>query len=795
MTDASWKSLPESPGPDPGWEQPGFDDSGWNNAAVSGPEPNLTRFNPPPSRIWDALHTPAISKTYLRKTFTLSGAEQIFLDYSVDDDARMYINGTLVVSDDNDCGAATYTNFDITSYLNLNGSNTIALEVSDCQGDWYFSAQLFNGYHPDNDLDGFGSNEAVDICPPMPAGYVTNNSDCDDFNSNLGLPGIWYYDTDDDGYGDLNNSTLSCFGGGGGEGGGLVTDTTDCDDTDFYVHPGASENCNGVDDNCNGTIDDIGESFVGIQNNSNGATIYYFDPLTFEDLSSLTLTLPGFTVKGGLAIDKNPVNGIIYAILNVFISGNTYRKLVTVDMESGVCALVGNLDDYLFSSFTFTPSGKLYGVTGESGVNPTTLFEINTDDGTTTLLTQLGNGADGEVIAFNKDDGFIYHWSDGVFEKINTVTLEITDIPESGYNYFEIMGAVYRGNGIFLIADYQRNFIEETTTGSATQLINHGINKLRGFVQVPIPGTQWFADADGDSYGNANEDSLSCTQPVGYVADNADCDDSDPSINPGLPEVFGNLIDENCNGTLDEATGDFRTVQSGDWNDVSNWMTYDGVAWVTPIEPPNSDANAIIIKNGHTITVTNTIFVDQLVIEAGASLDVSGVDMFVEDGSLVDMQCYGSLHLENAGLNVDGEARFEDGALLFCNTNSALNGPGTFNINSGCDFTIQGVGNSVNFGNGVIINNRTICNWNGGDISFNGNTCYFNNMDRFNINDVASILVASGTHQFVNIYSSEGGGGRVVLNVEGQVTIECGFRNDGTVNVISGVLSVTDNVN
>jgi hypothetical protein len=62
----------------------------------------------------------------------------------------------------------------------------------------------------------------------------------------------------------------------------------------------------------------------------------------------------------------------------------------------------------------------------------------------------------------------------------------------------------------------------------------------------------WYADTDNDGFGNNSVTLSSCTQPIGYVSDNTDCNDGAASINPAANEICGNSIDENCNATADE---------------------------------------------------------------------------------------------------------------------------------------------------------------------------------------------------------------------------------------------------
>jgi hypothetical protein len=64
-------------------------------------------------------------------------------------------------------------------------------------------------------------------------------------------PQTYYRDLDADGYGNPAVSTPTCDGSLPS---GYVADATDCNDADLAIHPGATEQCNGIDDDCNGVL-------------------------------------------------------------------------------------------------------------------------------------------------------------------------------------------------------------------------------------------------------------------------------------------------------------------------------------------------------------------------------------------------------------------------------------------------------------------------------------------------------------------------------------------------------------
>jgi len=64
----------------------------------------------------------------------------------------------------------------------------------------------------------------------------------------------------------------------------------------------------------------------------------------------------------------------------------------------------------------------------------------------------------------------------------------------------------------------------------------------------------FYRDSDNDTYGNPSVSTYACLAPAGYVASNADCNDSNAAVHPGVAEIICNGIDDNCNGTVDEGS-------------------------------------------------------------------------------------------------------------------------------------------------------------------------------------------------------------------------------------------------
>jgi hypothetical protein len=165
------------------------------------------------------------------------------------------------------------------------------------------------------------------------------------------------------------------------------------------------------------------------------------------------------------------------------LEGTSFRHLVTLDEWTGVATSVGDTGNR-FAGIAFASDGTLYAVTGDGGGVPESLFTLSTVDGSPSLVRELGAGSDGETLAFNPDDGLLYHAS-GIgtpnnpngekFETVDPDTLIVTNVPLSGFDYEELTALTFFDGGFFAgdlgnAAFDDPGFFRITTGGAVTFL-------------------------------------------------------------------------------------------------------------------------------------------------------------------------------------------------------------------------------------------------------------------------------------------------------------------------------------
>ena len=92
----------------------------------------------------------------------------------------------------------------------------------------------------------------------------------------------------------------------------------------------------------------------------------------------------------------------------------------------------------------------------------------------------------------------------------------------------------------------------------AVEMCDSVDNNCDGIIDTDAADMEtWYADTDGDGYGYGAP-ILACDAPADALADDSDCDDENPAVNPAAVEVCDTL-DNNCDGVIDTDATDMAT--------------------------------------------------------------------------------------------------------------------------------------------------------------------------------------------------------------------------------------------
>ncbi len=365
------------------------------------------------------------------------------------------------------------------------------------------------------------------------------------------------------------------------------------------------EICNGIDDNCDGQIDEGLQCCISPPSGLVGW--WPFEGNGDDLVNGNTATgYGGFSYTTGMVGSGLQLNGIdAHALIPASCSidvgifdGFTIETWIKAENLAGAQPIIEFYDDTNINYGVHFWASINSNVQIESGVLYSNIVEVGQQGHIVASSTSVIDENEFTHIAltYDKSTGLANLYADGVLVVQSNIGIFI---PETSFDlYFGLRPAGdypvdqrFKGildevslysraltsvevQGIFDAGgagkcDTQINnnngFPDETCNG-----IDDNCNGLIDDDDPTITGqTTWYADNDNDGFGDANNSILACVQPIGYVADDTDCDDANGAVNPAMTEVC-NGIDDNCDGQTDESPDDDNdgfTICQGDCDD------------------------------------------------------------------------------------------------------------------------------------------------------------------------------------------------------------------------------------
>ncbi|MES2643670.1 MAG: MopE-related protein [Myxococcota bacterium] len=391
-----------------------------------------------------------------------------------------------------------------------------------------------------DDADAAVNPDAVETCNEV-------DDNCDGATDEALTTPFWV-DADADGHGDADLPVLACDVPAG-----AVTNHDDCDDADAAIHPGAAEtDClDPVDYNCDGasgSTDADGDGHPACTECDDT------DPAVSPDAAEACNTVDD-DCDGEIDEAGATGEGSWHADGDADGYGDPAATTLACDSVEGFVADATDCDD---TDGAVSPAGT------------ETCDGADQDcDGT------ADEGATGDAVWFYDGDGDSYGNP--------AVTSAACDAP-AGY----VADATDCNDGAALASPAG----VETCDGID--------NDCDGATDESGGGLSFFADADGDGYGDPAASTTSCTAPAGYVTNDDDCDDRSSSYAPDASEVCGDSLDQDCDGSADD--GCAETIEHCGTISADETWSGDDIHYVTcDVTVQGASAPLLTIEDGAVV--------------------------------------------------------------------------------------------------------------------------------------------------------------------------------------------------
>ncbi len=371
-----------------------------------------------------------------------------------------------------------------------------------------------------------GSGNSGSIQVVTPNGSVSISST---FTLNPSI--TWYLDADNDGY--YVSTQSSCTSPGLGWTSTMpVNGANDCNDNNALLNSITAETCNNFDDDCDGTVDN-GLTFVNYYNDTDG---------------------DGYGSGTATSACQSP--GASYVTNNTDCNdGNALLNSISPEICNNFdddCD--GTVDNGLnFVNYYNDQDGDGYGAGTATNAcsQPANTVTNNTDCNDNNALL---NSITAETCNNFDDD------CDGTVDNGLNFVNYYNDQDGDGYGAGTATNACSQPlNTVTNNTDCNDN--NAALNSITTETCNSFDDDCDGTIDNGLTFVNYYNDQDGDGYGAGTATNV-CSQPANTVTNNSDCNDGNPSIQPGATEICGNNIDEDCSGLdlICPGNGDLNTV-------------------------------------------------------------------------------------------------------------------------------------------------------------------------------------------------------------------------------------------